>query len=190
MSTPLALTSADAESKVELHSRACSCGGGSWMILGTASSAPCGKDRGGSPSGIVISVSEWRTAGKPNSEEAYAERSNRVAPGERREFKRYAVVLPVKLSRIPTWRDKVTQAEETVTDVIAQGGSLVRSRMAVEEGEILMFELDARYKTRAQILYITHGADETGPPFLRLGVRFLDELMPESLVPPGAEPLE
>lgn len=159
------------------------------MILGTASSAPCGKDRGGSPAGIVISVSEWRTAGKPNSEEAYVERSSRVAPGERREFKRYAVALPVKLSRIPTWRDKVIQTEQTSTEVIAQGGSLVRSRMAVEEGEILMFEMDTRYKTRAQILYMTQGADPQGP-YLRLGVRFLDKLMPEGLIPPGALPLE
>lgn len=190
MSTPLALSSAEAEPKVELHSRACSCGGGSWMILGTASSAPCSKDRGGSPAGVVITLSEWRTAGKPNSEEAFAERSSRVAPGERREFKRYAVVLPVTLRRIATWRDTVTQTEETSTEVIAQGGSLVRSRMAVEEGEILMFELGARYKTRAQVLYMTQGADPPGPPFLRLGVRFLDELLPEEVIPAGASVLD
>ena len=84
----------------------------------------------------------------------------------------------------------MTQAEETSTEVIAQGGSLVRSRMAVEEGEILMFEMDTRYETRAQVLYMTQGADPQGPPYLRLGVRFLDELMPEGLIPEGAELLE
>lgn len=160
------------------------------MILGTASSAPCRKERGSAPVGIILPLSEWRTAGKPNSEEAYNERSTRVAPGERREFKRYAVALPVTLRRIATWREKVTQAEETATEVIAQGGSLVRSRMAVEEGEILMFELGTRYVTRAQVLYMTQGASPDGPPYLRLGVRFLDELMPEGLIPEGAEILE
>jgi hypothetical protein len=186
MSSPVGVDGTDVETRVELHSRGCSCGGGSWMILGTAGSAPCGKDRGGAPTGLVLTLSEWRSAGKPNTEEAYAERSSRVEPGERREFKRYAVVMPVTLRRIPTWRDKMTQAEETSTEVVAQGGSLVRSRMAVEEGEILIFEVDARYKTRAQVLYMTHGSQPPGPPYLRLGVRFLDELMPEQLIPAGA----
>ena len=160
------------------------------MILGTGSTAPCGKDRGSAPPETVLTLAEWRSAGKPNSKEAYAERSSRVEPGERREFKRYAAVMPVTLRRLPTWRDKVTQAEETSTEVIAEGGSLVRTRMAVEEGEILIFELDTRYKTRAQVLYLTQGLQPPGPPYLRLGVRFLDELMPQEIIPSGAELIE
>jgi hypothetical protein len=61
--------------------------------------------------------------------------------------------------------------------------------MAVEEGEILLFELGA-YKTRAQVLYMTHGSEPDGVSYLRLGVRFLDDLLPEALIPPGAELLD
>ncbi len=179
----------DGEARVELHSRVCSCGGGSWIILGQASHAPCGKDLRGSQGGVIILLSEWRSLGKPNSMESYAECANRAASGERREFKRYAAALEVKLSRIPTWRDKTIQAETTVTEVLARGGALVRTRMAIEEGEILVFEVEAHYRTRAEALYLSRASAADGP-YLRLGVRFLDELMPEGLIPFDAEPLE
>ena len=178
------------EPKVELHSRICSCGGGSWIILGKASHAPCSNDPGGSHGGVVIPLSEWRAVGKPNSVEAYADRARPVDPRERREFKRYAGSLQVTLSRMPTWRDKAVQREETTTEVIAQGGALVRTRMAVEEGEVLIFEVEPHYKTKAQVLYITRAATPEGDVYLRIGIRFIDELMPESLIPFDAEPLE
>jgi hypothetical protein len=179
---------AETESKVELHSRLCSCGGGSWIILGTASSAPCGKDPKGSQVGAILPLSEWRSLGKPNSAESYAECASRAQSGERREFKRFAGALAVKLTRPPTWRDRTAQVEKTSTEVIAQGGALVRSRMAVEEGEVLLFEVEGRYQTRAQVLYMAEGSSPDGP-YLRLGMRFLDELMPEGLIPEDAEPI-
>ena len=178
----------DGGAKVELHSRACSCGGGSWMIFGGASNAPCGKGSGTPTPGVVVAMDEWRSLGKPNSMEAYAERTNRAATGERREFKRYAVVLLAKLSRVRSWRDPSNQAEVTVTEVVAAGGALVRTRMAVEECEILVFEV-AHYHTRAEVLYLTRASAPEGP-YLRLGLRFLDERLPESLIPPGAKALE
>lgn len=179
-------SSREGEAKVELHSRVCSCGGGSWIILGEASHAPCSRDVRGSQAGVVILLSEWRSLGKPSSMESYAECANRVATGERREFKRYTAAMRVKLSRMPTWRDKTIQAEDTVTEVIARGGALVRSRMAIEEGEILVFEVEPHFRTRAEVLYLSRASAEDGP-YLRLGVRFLDKPMPEHLIPFDAE---
>ena len=95
-------SSREGEAKVELHSRVCSCGGGSWIILGEASHAPCSRDVRGSQAGVVILLSEWRSLGKPSNMESYAECANRVARGERREFKRYEAAMRVKLSRIPS----------------------------------------------------------------------------------------
>jgi hypothetical protein len=138
---------------------------------------------------VVLTLSEWRALGKPNSAESYAECASRAESGERREFDRYAARLQVRLTRMPTWRDKTAQGEETETEVIARGGALVRTRMAVEEGETLTFEVEGHYKTRAQVLYMSRASGPEGS-YLRLGVRFLDELMPEGLIPFDAEKID
>jgi hypothetical protein len=171
--------------RVELHSRRCSCRGGSWMVFGEASGSPCPGSDG--TSGVVIPLSEWRLLGKPADLEAYQEATNRQEAGERREFQRFSAFLPVRLGRIPTWKAPTPQTEDTVTDVVARGGALVRSRMAVEKGDVLTFEIQS-FRTRAEVTYVSAPASALDN-VQRLGLRFLDAPLPESLIPAGAKPL-
>ena len=85
-----------------------------------------------------------------------------------------------------SWRDPSDQAEETVTDVVAKGGALVRSRMAVEKGDVLSFEIGKDYKTRSEVMYVS---TSSGDGILRLGLRFLDAPLPDRLIPADAKPL-
>lgn len=172
------------EMKVELHGRTCSCRGGSWVVFGDTSGSPCPSGR--SSAVAVVRLSEWRTLGKPADLEAYQEAAARVQAGERREFQRFEAALRVKIGRLPTWKTPTAQTEDTVTEVIALGGALVRSRMMVERGEVLSFETDG-YKTRAEVTYVS--VPTSGEPMQRLGLRFLDAPLPEALIPAGAEPL-
>jgi hypothetical protein len=172
------------EMKVELHGRACSCRGGSWVVFGDTSGSPCpGKQ---ASAVAVVKLTEWRTLGKPADLEAYQEATARVQAGERREFQRFEARLPVKIGRLPTWKTPSVQVEETVTEVIALGGALVRSRMMVERGEVLNFEAGS-YRTRAEVTYVS--VPTAGDTAQRLGLRFLDALLPDDLIPAGAQPL-
>jgi hypothetical protein len=173
-----------AETRVELHSRGCTCRGGAWVLLEKTQQSPCstapeGADR------LVLSLLEWRQLGKPASLEAFRDAQERVEGGERREFRRFEVSLPVRIERIANWRSPSTQAEDTIADVIAAGGALVRSRMAVEKGELIRFRLGS-FETRAEVMYASSGdADEAQ----RLGLKFLDAPLPDSLIPANAKPL-
>ena len=70
--------------------------------------------------------------------------------------------------------------------MIAQGGARGRTQRAVEEGEVLIFEVEPHFKTKAQVLYITRAAaTPKGEVYLRIGIRFIDELMPEKPEAPG-----
>jgi PilZ domain len=171
-----------AEMQIELHGRSCSCRGGSWVIVDPAAGSPC--SRASSEPPVVLTLSEWRNLGKPASAEEHAEAQLRATGGERREFDRFAIALNVRLSRLPSWRSETRQSENTVTEVIAKGGALVRSRMAVEKGETLELEIAPGFKTRAEVMYL---AGEAGA--LRLGLRFLDVLLPGHLIPAAAQPL-
>lgn len=171
--------------KIGLHSKGCSCRGGAWVVYGGASSSPCpgsSEDR----DEVVIAMSEWKTLGKPANAEDYAEAKTRVEAGERREFQRFEATLSVRLGRLPSWKTPTAQKEDTTTEVIAKGGALVRSRMVVERGEVLMFEA-AGYRTRAEVMYVS--AAKEGETALRLGLRFLDAPLPDALIPAGAKPL-
>lgn len=174
----------DQEMKIELHPTTCSCRGGAWAMAGGASSSPC-------PSGVgaeteVITLSAWRSAGKPANLEQFRQASSRAEKGERREFPRYEASLRIRISRIPSWRDASAQSEDTITDVVAKGGALVRTRMAVEKADVLSFEIPPIYKTRAEVMYVsTSSADG----MLRLGLRFLEAPLPDELIPAGATPL-
>ncbi len=171
------------EMRIELHSTACSCRGGAWAVAGEASRSPCSSGGGET---TTIAFSAWRTLGKPANLEHYRLAFERAETGERREFPRYEAILAIRLSRIPTWRDPTAQSEDTQTDVLAKGGALVRTRMAVEKGDVLSFEVGASYKTRAEVMYVsTSSADG----ILRLGLRFLDAPLPDELIPTGAQPL-
>jgi hypothetical protein len=168
--------------QIELHGRTCSCRGGSWVIVAEGGS-PCAGQSGDQPR-IVLSFTEWKNLGKPGSIEEHEQAHAREQEGERREFHRYAVEIKVRLARLPSWRKEETQAEETVTDVVAKGGALVRSRMAVEKGEVLQFEILPSFRTKAEVMYVSGGQGS-----LRLGLRFLDGLLPDGLIPAGATPL-
>ena len=61
----------------------------------------------------------------------------------------------------------------------------MRSRMAVEKGDVLSFEVKA-YKTRAEVMYVSESSTEN---ILRLGLRFLDAPLPDELIPADAKPL-
>ncbi|HSB60078.1 MAG TPA: PilZ domain-containing protein [Vicinamibacteria bacterium] len=171
--------------RVELHGRSCRCRGGSWAVLGEAAGSPC--PGGDSSPAIVLELSEWRTLGKPADLEAYKEAAARVQAGERREYQRYEATLSITLARLPNWKTPNPQVEQTVTDVLARGGALVRSRMVVEKGEVLVFEAEG-FKTRAEVTYVS-APGGGGDRHQRLGLRFLDAPLPDELIPAGAKPL-
>ena len=170
------------ETRIELHGRTCSCRGGAWVLLESTQRSPC-SDEGGEK--LVLGLAEWRQLGKPGSLEVFEDAQGRVESGERRQFHRFEVSLPVRIERIPTWRDPSPQGEDTCTEVIAVGGALVSSRMALEKGEMIRFRLGP-YDTRAEVMYVSGGGADGGQ---RLGLKFLDAPMPEDFIPEDAQPL-
>lgn len=177
------------QTMVELHGRDCSCRGGSWVLLGGASGSPCSGGGGEGRDKAVLSLQEWRQEGKPGNLETYRNAQERAEAGERREFQRFEVRLDVRLARIATWRDPEAQSESTVTEAIAAGGALVQSRMAVEKGEILEFAVGDAYRSRAEVMYVSAGAGPGADGIQRVGLRFLDALLPESFIPQGSQPI-
>ena len=174
------------EPRIELHGRSCQCGGGAWMLLESAQGSPCSGTAGESRETAVLGLDEWRQLGKPGSREAFKEAQGRADSGERRQFQRFEVRMDVRIGRIPTWRDPSDQVEDTIAEVIAEGGALVRSRMAVEKGEMIRF-LAGDYETRAEVMYVSAGTGTDG--IQRLGLKFLDAPLPQSLIPADAKPL-
>lgn len=158
------------------------------MLLESTRVSPCGNGADTSER-LVLGMAEWRQLGKPGSLAAFEEAQRRADNGERRQFRRYEVTMPVRIARIATWREPSDQAEDTIAEVIAEGGALVRSRMAIEKGEMIRFAIDDRYETRAEVMYVSlaHGTGTDG--IQRLGLRFLDAPLPEALIPAGAPPL-
>jgi hypothetical protein len=173
------------EPRIELHGKSCQCGGGAWMLLQSTQSSPCA-GAAESKASVVLGLDEWRQLGKPGSVEAFNEAQGRADSGERRQFQRFEVRMPVRIGRIPTWRDPSAQVEETLAEVIAEGGALVRSRMAVEKGEMIRF-LAGDYETRAEVMYVSAGTGTDG--IQRLGLKFLDAPLPPALIPADAKPL-
>ncbi len=174
--------------RVELHDRGCSCRGGAWVLLEEIQRSPCsGRDPAGGER-VVLGLAEWRQLGKPASLEAFREAQQRADEGERRQFQRYEVTLRVRIERIPNWRDPSAQAEDTIAEVIAAGGALVRSRMALEKGEMIRFRLGV-YETRAEVTYVSAGSGAGMDGLQRLGLKFLDAPLPDSFIPKDARPL-
>jgi hypothetical protein len=138
----------------------------------------------------VLGINEWRQLGKPGNLAVFQEAQRRADVGERREFQRFEVTMPVTIARIATWRDPSSQGEDTFAEVIAAGGALVRSRMAVEKGEMIRFSLGQAYDTRAEVMYVSLGMGAGADSVQRLGLRFLDAPLPETLIPQDAKPLE
>lgn len=179
-----------AETRIELHSRSCSCRGGAWVLLDATLQSPCSGEAAETAQKLVLGLTEWRQVGKPGNLESFQEAQARVEGGDRREFQRYEVTMRVRIERIATWRDPSAQTEETVADVIAAGGALVRSLMAVEKGEIIRFFVGKDYETRAEVTYVAMGSGPGMDGIQRLGLKFLDAPMPESLIPEDARPLQ
>jgi hypothetical protein len=175
------------EMMVELHARSCSCRGGSWMVLGDTSSSPCGGET--SERSVQLPLAEWRSLGKPPDLDTYVETRTRVEEGNRREFQRFTARIPIRLSRLATWRTQNPQIEETETLVIARGGALVRSRMAIDQGDVLVLQAGDGFSTRAEVVYVAAGSEVAGDAFLRVGLRFQEALFPDALIPPDAEPV-
>ncbi len=179
-----------AEPRIELHGSGCSCRGGAWVLLEATQKSPCGNGNGSDGAErLVLGLAEWRQLGKPGSLAVFQEAQARVETGERRQFERFEVTLPVRISRIATWRDPSVQAEETLAEVIAAGGALVLSRMAVEKGEMIRFAVGEAYDTRAEVMYVSLGSGAGTDGVQRLGLRFLDAPLPQSLIPADARPL-
>jgi hypothetical protein len=176
------------ETRIELHGKACSCRGGAWVLLAATQHSPCSGPASEGAERLVLGLEEWRQLGKPGSLEAFQEAERRQESGERRQFQRFEVTMPVRIGRIVTWRDPSPQVEETVADVIAEGGALVRSRMAVDKGEMVRFLVDG-YETRAEVMYVSAGAGPGMDGIQRLGLKFLDAPLPVALIPADARPL-
>jgi PilZ domain len=177
------------EPRIELHGAACSCRGGAWVLLEATQKSPCGNGHGADER-LVLGLAEWRQLGKPGSLAVFQEAQRRVDAGERRQFQRFEVTMPVQIARIATWRDPSAQTEDTLAEVIAAGGALVRSRMAVEKGEMVRFAVGEAYDTRAEVMYVSLGSGTGMDGVQRLGLRFLDAPLPETLIPTDARPLE
>ena len=174
------------ETRIELHGQSCSCRGGAWVLLESTQRSPCSSEAGEK---LVLGLAEWRQLGKPGSLEVFQDAQGRVDGGERRQFRRFEVSLPVRIERIPTWRDPSPQAEDTLAEVIAVGGALVRSRMALEKGEMIRFLAGDAYETRAEVTYVSNGSGAGMDGIQRLGLKFLDAPLPAALIPEGARPL-
>lgn len=177
------------EPRIELHGKTCQCGGGAWMLLEATQTSPCSQTGQETRECVVLGLEEWRQLGKPGSLEVFQEAQGRADSGERRQFQRFEVQMPVQIGRIPTWRDRSTQVEETLAEVIAEGGALVRSRMAVERGEMIRFLAGGSYETRAEVMYVSAGTGAGMDGIQRLGLKFLDAPLPQSLIPADAKPL-
>lgn len=175
-----------AETRIELHSRSCSCRGGAWALLAGSPGSRCGGLDSEASERLVVGLEEWRQAGKPACLEAYQEAHDREQSGNRREFQRFEVSLPVRVERIPSWREPTAQGEDTIAEVIASGGALVRCHMAIDKGESVRFSIGS-FATRAEVMYVSSGANTDG--IQRVGLKFLDAPLPDSLVPADARPL-
>jgi hypothetical protein len=176
------------ETRIELHASACSCRGGAWVLLEATQKSPCGDDAD-TAERLVLGLEEWRQLGKPGSLEVFKDAQGRADRGERRQFQRFECRLPVRLSRIATWRDPSAQVEDTLAEVVAAGGALVQSRMAVDKGEMIRFLAGDAYETRAEVTYVSNGSGAGMDGIQRLGLKFLDAPLPAALIPADARPL-
>src|SRR5512145_690179 len=153
--------------------------------MGDASSSPC--TPGAIPEGaIVLDIAEWRSLGKPASSEEYKDLTEKPSGKDRREFKRFAVRLLIRISRLGTWRNPEVQSETCETEVVAVGGALVSCRMAIDKGDMVVFEY-RDFQTRSEVRYVSGG--ETAES-MRVGLRFIASPFPESLIPQDAQPID
>jgi hypothetical protein len=160
------------------------------VLLEATQQSPCGNGNGNPNSErLVLGITEWRQLGKPGNLAAFEEAQRRADTGERRQFQRFEVTMPVRIARIATWRDPSAQSEDTHAEVVAAGGALVRSRMAIEKGEMVRFLVGDAYDTRAEVMYVSLGSGPGTDGVQRVGLRFLDAPLPESLIPADARPI-
>jgi CheY-like chemotaxis protein len=107
-------------------------------------------------------------------------------PTDPRRFPRYAVAMPVRLRRLEP-REGEARLETTFTQVLGRGGARVATSLPVQKDELVVVEhIDGGFRTRAAVQNVT--LDSEGNP--RAHLWFLDELLPEELIPSNAELLD
>jgi hypothetical protein len=164
---------------VELHTRKCTCHGGSWMSVAGQSGSPCSKT-GTLPSGsVVVPLEQWRAMGKPHNVEEFNDFLSRLTvSGDRREHERLEAIVDIRLSRLDR-EEEAAVSEDTATENLSRGGARVLSRMGVTKGEVVLFEEElSAFRTRAQIQDVTPIGDQRH----RLHLRFLDGQAPDTLL--------
>jgi hypothetical protein len=101
-------------------------------------------------------------------------------PEERRRFPRLESHLGLRVRRTSAGAGGATE-EETQAENLSKWGALVRTSLPVAKGEMVeVEELEGRFRTRAEIRNVSIGPD--GHP--RLNLLFLDQPVPEELLPP------
>ena len=102
-----------------------------------------------------------------------------LAPEERRQFDRHAVRLSLSVET-PHAPDGA-QREETVAENISKWGALVKTSLAVAEGDtVRVVECGGDFKTRTEIRDVSIGDDGQR----RLSLLFIDEPAPARLLRP------
>ncbi len=100
---------------------------------------------------------------------------------ERRAHTRLEITLDLMLRRLDG-SGKVVQEERTVAENISRGGARVLTSMvAIRTGDVVFIEeVGGDFKTRAEVRSQFTGKDHIP----RLGLKFLDRMAPDHLVPP------
>ncbi len=101
-------------------------------------------------------------------------------PEERRRFPRWSVRLVLKVERgfVPPGS---TGEEQTMAEDIGKWGAQVRTSLPLAKGDLVRIEeVGGDYKTRAEVRNVSIGPDNHP----RLNLLFLDEPVPERLLPP------
>ena len=168
--------------KIELHSKACSCRGGSWVLMGSASTSLCElHDRGRRRR----RASEWRSLGKPASVEEYTD-----AHGEAddREGAARIQALCGSPARPSVPHRLVAQPRGPGRGLRNRGRGRRRCTRLLPNG--------AREGGHAHLRAPRVPHPIRGPlrlrgeseGTLRVGLRFLDAPFPEALIPADAQP--
>ena len=107
-------------------------------------------------------------------------------PTDPRRHTRYAASIQVKLTRLES-REGEPREEITVTADVGKGGARIRTSLPLAKDEVVMFEeLTGAFRTRAAVGGISIGRDSL--PHAHLW--FLDEQLPDRLIPPTADPID
>jgi hypothetical protein len=143
------------------------------------SGSPCSRD-GQLPDGaVLVPLEQWRAMGKPHNVEEFDVALSQLSQAVvQRQFERYEITIPVRISRYEA-DHPVQPQEDTATHNLSRGGARVTCSLSCNKGDVLWFEESAGiFRTRAQVRDISSGDDHQQ----RLHLRFLDALAPDDLL--------